>query len=209
MKKMFLLLTFMILATSTLTAQDQDKYHDQDQDRIMAVDGDILLIKDHTPLPLQGRLSLIDGTIVSPNGTYQRKDLKKLHLHDGECLDNDGIKYINDYQYRFKVEQENKGLSQTKIEKRNQNRFQLMLIDGEMFKIMNHSQNRLQEKINLGNGTVVNPNGTCRTPDHIQFSLLDGECLNMDGEIFHNTCVHQNMFVEKKTKKNEVKKEDK
>lgn len=200
MKKMFLLLAFMILTTSTLTAQNQDRYHDQDQDRLMAVDGAILLIKDHTPLPLQGRLSLIDGTIVNPNGTYQRKDLKKLHLQDSECLDNDGIKYINDYQYRFKVEQENKGLSQTKIEKRNQNRFQLMLIDGEMFKIMNHSQNRLQEKINLGNGTVVNPKGTCQTPDHKQFSLLDGECLNMDGEIFHNTCVHQNMFVEKNTK---------
>ena len=199
MKKIFLLLAFMILATSTLTAQDI--YHDQDQDRLMAVDGDILLIKDHNPIPLQGRLTLIDGTIVNPDGTYQTKDLKKLHLHDGECLDNDGIKYINDYQYIFKVEQENKGLSQTKIEKRNQNRFQLILINGKIFKILNHSQNRLQEKINLGNGTVVNPNGTFQTSDHKQFSLLDGECLNMEGEIFHNTCVHQNMYVEKNTKK--------
>ncbi len=196
MKKMLFLLGFMFLATTALTAQNQDKYHDQDQDRVMAVNGEMLLIKDHNPIQLLGRLILIDGTIIDRDGTCYTKDSKKFHLLAGECLDNNGIKYVNDYQYRFKVEQENKGLSQTSIEKRNQNRFQLMLIDGDMFKILNHSQKPLLQTIKLENGTVVNPNGICQTTDHKQFRLLDGECLNKDGEIFHNSCVHQNMFVE-------------
>ena len=196
MKKMLFLLGFMFLATTVLTAQDQDKYHDQDQNRVMAVNGEMLLIKDHKPILLLSRLSLIDGTIVDRDGTCYTKDFKKFHVLAGECLDNNGIKYVNDYQYRFKVEQENKGLSLISIEKRNQNRFQLMLIDGDMFKILNHSQNPLQQTMKLKNGTVVNPNGICQTADQKQFSLLDGECLNMDGEIFHNSCVHQNMFVE-------------
>ena len=198
MKKMFFLLVFATLGAAALTAQDhdRDRIHDADQDRLMTVDGEVLLIRDHEPILLQGRLTLCDGTIVNTDGTYLTKDLKRLRLHDGECLDNDGIKYRNEYQYRFKVKQENQGLSQAKIQERDQNRFQLMLIDGEMFQIMNQFQKRLQKKMNLGNGTVIRPNGNYQTIDHKLILLLDGECLNMAGEMFHNTCVHQQMLVQ-------------
>ncbi len=198
MKKLVLFLVFVVLCTTGLTAQDQDNYADQDQGHFMIVNGDVLLIKDGHPILLEGRITLSDGTIVNTDGTYQTKDLKKFRLHDGECLDNDGIKYRNECQYRNKVIQENKGLSLAKIQERNQLRFQLRLFDGEMFKIMNQSQNRLVKRIKLGNGTVVFPNGSCQIPDSKKiFRLLDGECLNMEGEMFHDTCIHQEQLIQK------------
>ena len=45
--------------------------------------------------------------------------------------------------------QENKGLTGAQILERNQNRFQATRIDGEMFQVMNQSQDRLQHNFNL------------------------------------------------------------
>ena len=166
----------------------------------MIVNGDVLLIRDNHPISLQSRVTLSDGTLVNPDGTYQTKDFKRFRLQEGECLDNDGIKYRNECQYRNKVIQENKGLTLAKIKERNLHRFQLKFLDRKMFKIMNQSQKRLLKRITLRNGTVVYPDGSCQTLNSKKiFRLIDGECLNMDGEIFHDTCMHQEMLIQKNT----------
>ncbi len=198
MKKLVLFLVFVVLCTTGLTAQNQDNYAEQDQGHFMIVNGDVLLIKDGHPILLEGRITLSDGTIVNTDGTYQTKDLKKFRLHEGECLDNDGIKYRNECQYRNKVIQENKGLTLAKIKERNQLRFQLRLLDGKMFKIKNQSQNRLLKRMILKNGTIVYSNGSFQMPESKKISLLlDGECLNMEGEMFHNTCIHKERLIQK------------
>jgi len=196
MKKLVLFLILAILCVVNLTAQDQNNNQDLVQGHFLTVNGDVLLIKDSYPTLLQSRITLSDGTIVNPDGTYLTKDLKRFRLHEGECLDNDGIKYRNECQYRNKVIQENKGLTHAKIQERNQHRFQLRLLDGEMFKIKNQSQNRLLKRIELRNGTIVYPDGSFKTPESKKISLLlDGECLNMEGEMFHNTCIHQEKLI--------------
>lgn len=198
MKKVFLLAAFIVLGTNALTAQDQDKIQDRDQDRLMMVDGDVLQIRDRDQIRLQEPITLEDGTIVNPDGSYITGDRDRLRLKDGECLDNNGVKYRNEYQYRYKVEQENKGLSQTTIQERNQNRFQIMMIEGEAFQILNREQNRIQDEVNLGDGIIVNPDGSYQNEERKQMRLKDGECINMDGAMFKNTYQHRKMISQKK-----------
>jgi len=197
MKRLVIFLALISLGILGLVAQYQREYIDQDSDRLMMVDGNVIQIKDNNPTLLQSRLTLCDGTIVNPNGTYLTKDLKKFHLHDGECLDNHGVVYRNEYQYRFKIEQENKGLTPAKIEKRNKDRFQLVSVDGDIFQIINISQKQIREKVVLKNGTVVSPNGNYRTPNGRVSLLIDGECLNMEGEMFHSNYTHKKIAGQK------------
>jgi hypothetical protein len=71
----------------------------------MLVDGDVLQIRDRDQIRLQDKIILTDGTTVNPDGS-SRGD--RLRLRNGECLDMNGVKYSNEYQYRSKIKQESK-----------------------------------------------------------------------------------------------------
>lgn len=204
MKKIVFFIALAVFGTVALTAQDQDR--NRDQDRLMMVDGDVLQIRDRDQIRLRNPLTLNDGTILYPNGTYKTRNGKQLRLQDGECIDMYGIKYNNEYQYRYKVRQENKGLTMAQIQERDQNRVHLMLVDGEVVQIRNQSQNRLQEKLDLGNGMVVNPDGSYQIKDRKQLRLQDGECLSMDGKTFKNMYLHRKTVLQKNMMKKGIKK---
>jgi ribosome-associated protein YbcJ (S4-like RNA binding protein) len=197
MKKAVLIIVFVVFGTTAMIAQDKNQDRVQNQDRLMLVDGSVLQIRDRDQVRLRDKVTLNDGTVVNPDGTYQTRNRKQLKLRDGECLDMDGVKYRNEYQYRYKVQQENKGLSQEQAQKRNQNRVHYMMVDGELLQIRNQFQNRLQENLNLGNGITVNPDGTYLTRNRKQLKLKDGECLNMEGEMFKNSYQHRKMNMKK------------
>jgi hypothetical protein len=93
--KRLLIIVFAVLGSTALFAQDQD------QDRLMLVDGDVLQIRDRDQIRLQDKIILTDGTTVNPDGTFQKRG-DRLRLRDGECLDMNGVKYSNEYQYRSK-----------------------------------------------------------------------------------------------------------
>ncbi len=203
MRKTILSLLFVVLTTTAITAQDRDRDRDQDRDqiRLQLVDGDVLQIRDRDQIRLRDKITLNDGTVVNPDGTYL-KNQERLRLRDGECLDADGVKYANEYQYRARINKENQGLSQAQIQARNQNRFHIMAVDGEMLQIRNQSQERLNTSMTLENGTVVNPDGTYQLRDRKQLQLKDGECLNMDGQLFKNSLQNRKMLVKKNKKAN-------
>ena len=204
MKKLLFMAAFVVLGTAMLTAQerDQDRIQDQDRTKLVMVNGEMLELKDRAQLRLKEKQTLADGTIINPNGTYETKDGDRLRLKNGECLDGDGIKYRNEYQYRYKVNQENKGLAQNQVEERNQNRLQYMLVDGEMFRIENQLQNRLQSQFQLADGGTVNPDGTYQTRDRKQLKLQNGECLNLDGQKFKSLQQQRKMMVQKNMQAN-------
>jgi len=197
MKKLVLFLLFIVLGTVGLVAQEKDQIKEQDRDRIMLVDGDVLQIRDRNQIRLQDKITLNDGTIVNLDGTYISKDQIKLRLRDGFCLDSDGILYRNEYQYRYKIQQENKGLSGAQIQERNQNRYHVMTIEGELYQIRNQSQNKLQNQLKLNNGVVINPDGTYQDRNRNKLRLKEGECLNYDGKMFKNNYMHRKMVVQK------------
>ncbi len=166
----------------------------------MLVDGNVLQIRDRDQIRLHDPITLNDGTVVNPNGSYLTRDRDRLRLKDGECLDNDGIKYRNEYQYRYKIMQEDQGLTNAQVAQRNQNRFQVMLIDGEVYQIRTQSQHRLQQRLDLANGSTIAPDGSYMAQDGRQLRLQDGECLNLDGEKYMNTYQLRKMILQKNMK---------
>jgi hypothetical protein len=96
------------------------------------VDGDVLQIRDRDQIRLQDKIILTDGTTVNPDGS-SRGD--RLRLRNGECLDMNGVKYSNEYQYRSKIKQEAKNLTQSQMMERNQERSHLTVIDGNVYQI--------------------------------------------------------------------------
>lgn len=210
MKKILLLIAFVVLGTTAVSGQerDQDRIQDQDRTNLVMINGQMLELRDRAHVRLNEPFTLNDGTEINSNGIYITKDGKQLRLRNGECLDSDGIKYRNEYQYRYKVMQDNKGLTQAQKRERNQNRVHYMLVEGEMLQIRNQSQNRLEKQFNLADGSVVNPDGTYLTKDRKQMRLRDGECLNMNGKRYTNMYNHRTMIAKKKMKanKNMIKK---
>ncbi|MGB5430533.1 DUF6799 domain-containing protein [Eudoraea sp.] len=199
MKRNLVLLALTVLGSMALTAQerDQDRIQDQDRTKLVMVNGEMLELRDRAEMRLKDKQTLSDGSVVSPDGTYQTTDGTRLKLKKGECLDGDGIKYRNEYQYRYKVSQENKGLTQDQIRERNQNRVQYTLVDGDMYVVRNQTQQRLNESLDLGNGVVVNPDGSFQTRDQKRLQLHDGQCLNTDGQMFSNMYQYRKMIIQK------------
>mgnify|MGYP001826804143 FL=1 len=199
MKKIFFLVAFLVFGSIFLTAQerDQDRIQDQDRTKLVMINGEMLELRDRAEMRLKEKQTLSDGSVVSPDGTYETYDGSRLKLKNGECLDGDGIKYRNEYQYRYKVSQENKGLTQDQIRERNQNRLHYTMVDGEMFLVRNQSQRRLEESLDLGNGVVVNPDGSFQTKDQKRLRLHDGQCLNEYGQMFSNMYQYRKMILQK------------
>ena len=197
MKNLLILLVLLVLSPELMEAQDQEKDRDQDHTRLMMVDGNLLQIKDREQTQLKDKVTLNDGTVLSPNGRYVTRDGKKMRLRDGEFMDMDGIGYNNEYQYRFKVMQENKGLSQDQMRERNQNRTQFVVMDGNVYRIRSHEQSRLQEQMTLNNGMMVNPDGTYMDRDQKQQRLRDGECLTMNGQKYQDGLQQRKMLMHK------------
>lgn len=176
MKKVNLSFVFAVLGTVVLTAQAQNF----NLEVLLRLGNDVLRINDQAQTQLLDNMTLSDGTVVYSDGSYRTKDREKLQLLEGECLDNHGIKYRNEYQYRYKVEQENKGLEFSNIQERNQNRYHVMLIKGRIFEIKNSEQYLIQEPVDIGYGKVVALNGVYRTSYGFA-RLKDGGCITLNG----------------------------
>jgi hypothetical protein len=53
---------------------------------------------------MQERVTLQNGMIINPDGSYQLKNQTRMQLRDGECLSPDGKKYQNQERFREKME---------------------------------------------------------------------------------------------------------
>jgi len=221
MKKVAIILILLVFTSTGLIAQelDRDRIQDQDRTNLTMINGEMLQLRERAQLMLREKVTLNDGTVINSKGVYTTKEGKQLRLKNGECLDNDGIKYRNEYQYRYKIQQDNAGLSQAQIQERNQNRVHYIAVDGDMLQVRNQLQERLQTSMTLDDGTVVNPDGTYQNQDRRQLRLQDGECLNSEGKLHQNQYqyrqnlvqTHNNMRMnkvqtQKKAKKNVGKK---
>ncbi len=119
----FILASFLLIA-GTGFAQDQtqqkDKLQKRDrihqEDHLMLKDGKLYQVKQGVQSQVQAQITLNNGLICNPDGSYRLKDRTQLRLHDGECLDMEGNRYLN--QNRFN---NRKTMSQGQIQ-RSQNR---------------------------------------------------------------------------------------
>lgn len=105
MKKVMSLTLSILLTGLTLSAQDQDRDRIRQRDRIYQedhlrlLDGKLYLYKQGTPSQVQAQIKLNNGAVVNPDGSYQLLNQQRHQLRNGECMDYDGNRYLN--QNRF------------------------------------------------------------------------------------------------------------
>ena len=198
MKKKIIAWAVMVLGVVALTAQEQDRdrIQDQDQTKLLALNGTMLQLRDRAEIHLREKQTLSDGTVVYPNGAYETPDGQRYKLGEGECLDGDGILYRNEYQYRHKIERENAGLSEAQVRERNQNRYHYTRVDGEVYQIRHQEQARLENQVRLENGTTVFPDGSYQLENQQRQRLQDGACLDPSGQMFRNMYQFQKRVIQ-------------
>lgn len=184
------IITLAAIALASLTGnaqeQDRDRVQDQDRTRLVALNGEMLQLRDRAELHLREQRTLSDGSVLYPNGKYVTPDGNKYRLKNGECLDGDGALYRNEYQYQHKVMHENTGLTPEQVRLRNQERVHYTLVGGEIYQIRDQEQVRLRENLQLGNGVTAFPDGSYQLRNEARVQLRDGECLGGDGQLYRN-----------------------
>ncbi|HEY8657594.1 MAG TPA: DUF6799 domain-containing protein [Hanamia sp.] len=99
MKKMLLVSMSLIMLTGVLVAQSQQEEQKTQQNAVvkkehmMMKDGKMVHNMDGNEMQMQNDMQLKNGTTIHPDGTYQLKNGKQLHMHNGQCMDMNGRKY--------------------------------------------------------------------------------------------------------------------
>lgn len=99
MKKMILVSMAIIMLTGTLAAQNQQEEKKTGQhavagnEHLVMKDGKMLHNMDGKEMQSQNEMTLKNGTTIKPDGSYQLKNGKQLHLRNGQCMDMNGRKY--------------------------------------------------------------------------------------------------------------------
>ncbi|HJS56396.1 MAG TPA: DUF6799 domain-containing protein [Chitinophagaceae bacterium] len=127
MKKLFYMFLSFFLVTSILTTvkaqdkiQQQDRIHQEDHLRLQ--DGSCLSVKDGVPTKLQKQLKLNNGTVVNPDGSYQLQNQERYQLRDGECLDMNGNRYLNQKKFNKRAMMSNKKIERVHRQSLNTNK---------------------------------------------------------------------------------------
>lgn len=119
------MLASLLLVTGTVvTAQDKIQIKDRihQEDHLMLHDGSCLLVNAGVSTRLTTPLKLTNGTTVNPDGSYQLQNQQKLQLRDGECLDMNGARYLNQAKFNKRVMMTNKQIEKVRTNAANQNR---------------------------------------------------------------------------------------
>ena len=105
MKKLVLLVVALFLSTGALLAQDI-----VDQDYCIMQDGEVVQYTKGKPAVITAAVTLKDGSVVQPDGSYVCSKNKPFQLKEGECLGMSGKKYASEEKLYQKVQAEKKKL---------------------------------------------------------------------------------------------------
>ncbi len=183
MKKWIIFSALLFSGMGFISAQDQDRDRMRDQDHLMYQDGVVYQVHDQDRIQLKEQLRLRDGTVVNPDGSYQIRDREQKRLADGSCMDMDGNVFATQAEF------------QERLRSRNQANLQEHLIyqNGQMFRVKNQVKTPEAGPVKFKNGATVDPAGYYQIRKGDRIRLHDGECLDMDGNRFHN----QEQFMER------------
>jgi hypothetical protein len=118
-----MLVSLILVTSGAVMGQDQIQKKDRihQEDHLQMQDGSCLLVKDGVPTKLQTQLKLNNGSVVNPDGSYQLQNQKKYQLRNGEYLDMNCNRYLNQNQYNKKAMMSNKQIESVRIKAINQN----------------------------------------------------------------------------------------
>ena len=109
MKKLLFVLTSTIILIGTTAAQSQREEQKTRQDAViknehlLMKDGKMLQIIDGKEMQMQNHMTLKNGTMIHPDGSYQLKNGKQGHLHNGHCMDMSGKKYRSQHMLQKRM----------------------------------------------------------------------------------------------------------
>lgn len=99
MKKLLFVSMSLIMLTGSILAQSQQAEQKIQQnvvgknDHFLMEDGKMLHMIDGKGMQMQNNMTLKNGTMINPDGSYHLKNGKQLRLRDGQCMDMNGSKY--------------------------------------------------------------------------------------------------------------------
>ena len=105
MKKLILLITALFISTGTLLAQDDNLI---DQDYVILQDNVVVMYTKGMPETITEAVTLKDGSVVNPDGSYTCSKNKSFKLKEGECLGMSGKKYATEEKLFQKLQHEKK-----------------------------------------------------------------------------------------------------
>ena len=109
MKKLLFVLTSTIMLIGTAAAQSQQEEQKTQQDagvkneHFLMKDGKMLHIIDGKEMQMQDQMTLKNGTMIHPDGSYKLKNGKQRYLHNGHCMDMSGKKYRSQYMLQKRM----------------------------------------------------------------------------------------------------------
>lgn len=119
-----MLLSVILVTGMAATAQDKiqqkDRIHQEDHLRLQ--DGSCLLVKDGVPVKLKTQMKLNNGTLINPDGSYQLQNQEKYQLRNGECLDLNGNRYLNQQQFNKRIMMTQQQIERVRTQMNNQAR---------------------------------------------------------------------------------------
>ena len=110
MKKSLLVSTFFLLFAGIINAQIKQE-NQKTQEKTTSVKTEFLIMKNgkvcHSvngkQIEMQNQMTMKNGTVVNPDGSFKYNDGKQVKLHNGECMDMNGKTYHSQEMYRERM----------------------------------------------------------------------------------------------------------
>lgn len=136
--------------------------------------GNVFRVQNQQRQQLREEAPLQNGGIIYPDGSYQLREQSQIRLRDGECLDPEGNHYGNEAQFRNQAQWQLKALAQEHF----------MYQVGKLYRYQNGIESQVREPVNYQNRLNINPDGTFMIRQRDRDRLRDGECLDLDGNVY-------------------------
>jgi hypothetical protein len=80
------------------------------------------LVNQGVATPLREPYKLKNGTTVNPDGSYQLQNQQKFQLRNGECLDLNGNRYLNQNRFNQRKMMTNKQIERVRTQRMSKNK---------------------------------------------------------------------------------------
>lgn len=116
----------LLFLASTLNASAQDQLRTRDrihqEDHLRLTDGKLYLLKNGQATEATQQVTLPNGTVVNPDGSYMLQNRQRFQLRNGECLDMNGNRYMNQRMFNRRVMMTNKQIERAQNQMMNRGR---------------------------------------------------------------------------------------
>lgn len=106
MKKMILVSMSLIMLAGTVVAQSHEEEQKTQQNAVeknghfMMKDGKMLHNMNGKEMQMQTDMTLKNGTMIKPDGSYQLKNGRQFQLRDGQYMDMNGRKFSSERMFQ-------------------------------------------------------------------------------------------------------------